>query len=82
MAGILGTGVVIFVTVSNRELEAGKYWETECKLMEVNIQAGIFLDPVNKLDCAGVIINVRTRIYNRYILEWQSYENDKNNVMN
>lgn len=82
IAGIVGTGVVMFVTVSNRELEAGRHWKTECKLMEVNIQTGVFSEPVNKLDCAGVIINVRTRTYNRYILEWQSYENDKNNVMN
>lgn len=51
-----------------------QHWQTECKLMEVNIRDGAFSEAVNKLDCAGVIINVPSEKYYRYISEWQLYK--------
>lgn len=35
---------------------------------------GAFSEAVNKLDCAGVIINVPSEKYYRYISEWQLYK--------
>ena len=56
------------------ELEAGKHWKNDCKLLEVNIPTGIFTEPVNKLDCAGVIINIPKVQYDEYIRQWELYK--------
>lgn len=56
------------------ELEAGRHWKNDCKLLEVNIPTGTFTEPVNKLDCAGVIINAPVLQYDKYIRQWQLYE--------
>ena len=56
------------------ELEAGKHWKSDCKLLEVNIPTGTFTDTVNKLDCAGVTINVPKPEYDVYIRQWKLYE--------
>ncbi|EMX0833531.1 MULTISPECIES: hypothetical protein [Raoultella] len=59
------------------ELESGRHWENDCQLLEVNIQTGSFTSPVNKLDCAGIIINVPRLQYDEYIHQWELYK-DKN----
>ncbi|HBM7345280.1 TPA: hypothetical protein L2B26_005405 [Klebsiella oxytoca] len=73
--------ITIFVFTSRSftmdELEAGKHWKSDCKLLEVNIPTGTFTDTVNKLDCAGVIINVPKIQYDGYIRQWELYK-DKN----
>jgi hypothetical protein len=56
------------------ELEAGKHWKNECDLLEVNIPTGTFTDSVNKLDCAGVIINIPKIQYDEYIRQWELYK--------
>lgn len=70
--------ITIFVFTSRSftmdELEAGKHWKSDCKLLEVNIPTGTFTDTVNKLDCAGVIINVPKIQYDGYIRQWELYE--------
>lgn len=55
------------------ELEAGRHWKNDCKLLEVNIPTGTFTDSVNKLDCAGIIINVPVSQYDAYISQWELY---------
>ena len=74
--------VVAFVTLivftsqsfTMDELEAGRHWKNDCKLLEVNIPTGAFTEPVNKLDCAGVIINIPKIQYDEYIRQWKSYK--------
>ena len=56
------------------ELEAGRHWKNDCKLLEVNVPTGTFADTVNKLDCAGVIINVPRIQYDEYIRQWGLYK--------
>ena len=59
------------------ELESGRHWKNDCQLLEVNIPTGSFTAPVNKLDCAGIIINVPRLQYDEYIRQWELYK-DKN----
>lgn len=56
------------------ELDVGRYWKNDCKLLEVNIPTGAFTEPVNKLECAGVIVNVPVAQYEEYILQWELYK--------
>ena len=56
------------------ELEAGRHWGNDCKLLEVNIPTGTFTEPVNKLDCAGVIINIPKVQSDAYIRQWELYK--------
>jgi hypothetical protein len=52
-----GTGwdtPILIMTVSMDDLEAGKHWHTECKLMEVNIRDGAFSEPVNNWIAPGL----------------------------
>jgi hypothetical protein len=37
-------------------------------------RTGAFTEPVNKLDCAGVIINIPTVQYDEYIRQWGLYK--------
>jgi hypothetical protein len=78
VVGLSGTVAILTMTVSQDDLEVGRHWKTECRLMEANIQTGAFSDMVNKLDCAGIIINVPSGQYYRYISEWELYK-EKNN---
>lgn len=70
--------VTVFVFTSRSftmdELEAGRHWKNDCRLLEVNIPTGTFTDTVNKLDCAGVIINVPRLQYYEYIRQWELYK--------
>ena len=76
--GLVGLVVFSSQTFSLDELEIGRHWENDCKLIEVNIPTGTFTDSVNKMDCAGVIINVPTNIFNAYTSQWEMYnERDK-----
>ena len=59
------------------DLEAGRHWKNDCKLLEVNIPTGSFTEPVNKLDCAGVIINIPGVQYDEYIRQWELYKAKK-----
>lgn len=74
VVGLSGTITILTMTVSQDGLEVGRHWKTECRLMEANIQTGAFSDRVNKLDCAGIIINVPSGQYYRYISEWELYK--------
>ena len=56
------------------ELEAGRHWKNDCKLLEVNIQTGSSPTSVNKLDCVGIIINVPRIQYDEYIRQWGLYK--------
>lgn len=77
LAAVVGLGgiiTILIMTVSQDALEVGRHWKTECRLKEANIQTGAFSDRVNKLDCAGIIINVPSAQYYRYISEWELYK--------
>lgn len=69
-------GLVAFTpqTFSLDELETGRNWKKDCKLIEVTIPTGTFTDSVNKLDCAGVIINVPVKTFNTYTSQWEMYK--------
>ena len=56
------------------ELEAGRHWKNDCKLLEVNIQTGSSPTSVKKLDCVGIIINVPRIQYDEYIRQWELYK--------
>ena len=56
------------------ELEAGRYWKNDCKLLVVNIPTDTFTEQVNKLECAGVIVNVPVAQYEEYIRQWELYK--------
>ncbi|APJ79944.1 hypothetical protein [Escherichia coli] len=56
------------------ELDVGRYWKNDCKFLEVNIPTGAFTEPVNKLECAGVIVNVPVAQYEEYIRQWELYK--------
>lgn len=76
--GLFALGVFSSQAFSLDELEMGRHWKNDCKLIEVNIPTGTFTDSVNKMDCAGVIINVPTNIFNAYTSQWEMYnERDK-----
>ncbi|MCS3434228.1 hypothetical protein [Klebsiella sp. BIGb0407] len=77
ITGIGSLAVFRLHTFTPDELEIGRHWGNDCMLMEVNIPTGIFSDAVNKLDCAGVIINVPTQTFNLYTAQWKMYQ-DKN----
>lgn len=49
------------------EMVKGKYWETECTLLEENVDNGFFSNDTNRLNCGGVIMNVETTDYNKAI---------------
>ena len=71
--GLFAFGVFSSQAFSLDELEMGRHWKNDCKLIEVNIPTGTFTDSVNKLDCTGVIINVPTNIFNTYTSQWEMY---------
>ncbi len=50
----------------------GKHWKTECKLIEINIDTGFFSGNGNRLDCAGIVENVKTHDYNTAVAAYTS----------
>lgn len=76
MAVVAFAMLIVFTSQSFTmdDLEAGRHWKNDCKLLEVNIPTGTFTDSVNKLDCAGVIINVPVYQYDEYIRQWELYK--------
>lgn len=59
------------------ELEAGRHWKDDCMTLEVNIPTGAFTSTVNKLDCAGIIVNVPSRQYDEYVRQLGLYKANK-----
>ncbi|HBU6430665.1 TPA: hypothetical protein MC498_004304 [Klebsiella oxytoca] len=76
MAVVAFVTLIVFTSQSFTmdELEAGRHWKKDCKLLEVNIPTGTFTEPVNKLDCAGVIINIPKVQYDEYIRQRELYK--------
>ena len=76
MAVVAFVTLIVFTSRSFTmdELEAGRHWKNDCKLLEANIPTGAFTEPVNKLDCAGVIINIPKVQYDEYIRQWGLYK--------
>lgn len=76
MAVVAFVTLIVFTSRSFTmdELEAGRHWKNDCKLLEANIPTGAFTEPVNKLGCAGVIINIPTVQYDEYIRQWELYK--------
>lgn len=77
IAGIVSLAVLSSMTFTLDELETGRHWRNDCKIMEENIPTGTFTDSVNKLDCAGVIINIPTQTFNAYTSQWEMYKDNK-----
>lgn len=82
--GVLVTlaGLIVGVIFSQRavsmdELQTGKYWITECQPVEMNIPTETLAGPVNKLDCAGVIIRVPDSQFKVWTQQWQLYESKR-----
>ncbi|HCI6751244.1 hypothetical protein QRZ09_25295 [Klebsiella quasipneumoniae] len=59
------------------ELEAGRHWKDDCRTLEVNIPTGAFTSTVNKLDCAGIIVNVPGGQYDEHVRQWGLYKANK-----
>ena len=51
IGGVSFITLVVFASQSFTmdELDVGRYWKNDCKLLEVNIPTGAFTEPVNKL---------------------------------
>lgn len=77
IAGFCGMLVLSIHSFTMEDLEAGRHWKHDCQLLEVNIPTGTFTDSVNKLDCAGIIINVPVPQYYAYISQWELYQENK-----
>lgn len=77
IAGFCGMLVLSIPSFTMDDLEAGRHWKYDCKLLEVNIPTGTFTDLVNKLDCADIIINVPKLQYDEYIRQWELYQSNK-----
>lgn len=84
VSGVLVSAIMLFSFILKNSqpdveslIKSGRYWKNDCQLLEVNIQTGSFTSPVNKLDCAGIIINVPRLQYDEYIHQWELYK-DKN----
>lgn len=72
-------GVVAFLVLSSKtftpdELDVGRHWLHDCTLLAVNIPTGTYTAPVNRLDCAGIIIHVPTPTFNLYTAQWKMYQ--------
>ncbi|WP_411177173.1 hypothetical protein ACHQI7_27615 (plasmid) [Klebsiella oxytoca] len=76
MAVVAFVTLIVFTSRSFTmdEMEAGRHWKNDCKLLEANIPTGAFTEPVNKLDCTGVIINIPKIQYDEYIRQWELYK--------
>ena len=79
MAVVAFVTLIVFTSRSFTmdELEAGRHWKNDCKLLEANMPTGAFTSPVNKLDCDGIIINVPGERYYAYIHQWELYQANK-----
>ncbi|HGA2980034.1 TPA: hypothetical protein ACIR47_004843 [Klebsiella aerogenes] len=71
LTGIAICFVMVRLTYSASEIDAGRHWKTECSLIEVNVQTGFLNDAVNKLRCEGVIVNIPVNAYEAYTEQWQ-----------
>lgn len=54
------------------QIELGKHWKTECKLIELNVYNGFLSNKTNRLNCDGVINNVSTADYNTAVSAYES----------
>lgn len=77
LTGIAICFVMVMLTYSASEIDAGRHWKTECSLIEANVQTGFLNDAVNKLRCEGVIVNVPVNAYETYTEQWQLLQKKK-----
>jgi hypothetical protein len=77
LAGFAISFVMVRLTYSASEIDAGRHWKTECSLIEVNVDNGFWTDAVNKLSCEGVIVNVPVYDYEAYTEQWQLLQKKK-----
>lgn len=77
LAGFAISFVMVRLTYSTSEIDAGRHWKTECSLIEENVQGGFLNDTINKLRCEGVIVNVPVYAYEAYIEQWQLLQKKK-----
>lgn len=62
-----------------KDTENGKYYATQCQLIETNIDNGLFQSNTNKLKCGDVIENVTVSDYKEAVEAYQ-LSNDKENT--
>lgn len=76
---ILLSGFLLDIfNVNEDELAAkGKYWKTECRLIETNIDNGFFSNKTNRLDCNGTINNVDVFDYNSAVSAYENLSQEK-----
>ncbi|MCD6946298.1 hypothetical protein LTW04_24985 [Escherichia coli] len=74
LASIVSAVMFTSRSLTMEDLELGRHWKQDCKLLEVNIPTGTFTDPVNRLGCSDVIVNVPTNQYDEYIRQWDLYK--------
>lgn len=77
LAGFAISFVMVRLTYSASEIDAGRHWKTECSLIEANMQSGFLNDAVNKLRCKGVIVNIPVNAYKAYTEQWQLLQKKK-----
>ncbi|HGN0870219.1 hypothetical protein EC835_11422 [Providencia alcalifaciens] len=85
----IATGIVVIavsmlslyaITFDDEDTEKnvikGEYYSTQCQLIEINIDNGVFLLNTNKLKCGDVIENVTVDDYQKYI---EAYKKSQTN---
>ncbi|WP_058914088.1 hypothetical protein [Entomohabitans teleogrylli] len=66
---VIGIYVLFFNTVSHEVSQAQQqqHWKNDCRLLETNIDKGLFSPAQNRLQCGDVIENVSKDDYDRVI---------------
>ncbi|HDF2330332.1 TPA: hypothetical protein PC537_003987 [Morganella morganii] len=60
------------IKASEERIAQGDYYLNQCQLTETNIDNGFFSSPTNKLNCGGIIINVKKSDYDKSVSEYKS----------
>ena len=74
LAGFAISFVMVRLTYSTSEIDAGRHWKTECTLIEENVGGSFLNDPMNILICKGIVVNVPMHKYDNYIFQWERKE--------
>lgn len=71
--------MLVFALPDNtNEAEKGKYYATQCQLIETNINNGLFQSNTNKLKCGDVIENVTVVEYQDAVKTYQESVKNEN----
>lgn len=57
---------------TSKKVELGMHYQTQCKLIETNIDNGLFSANTNKIECNGITDNVNMDDYNTAVSAYQN----------